>query len=79
MFRYIGLGEFEYTGSNDINVERMVSKMAEEYNKTRVDSFLVTTDIKPRDSEWNGHADKQKQEERRKLHEAACKREKLLF
>lgn len=53
--------------------------MAEEYNKTRVDSFLVTTDIKPRDSGQFGHSDKQKQEEQRKLLEAASKKEKLIF
>lgn len=53
--------------------------MAEEYNKTRVDSFLVTTDIKPRDSRIFGHTDKQKEEERQKLLEAADQKEKLFF
>ena len=53
--------------------------MAEEYNKTRVDSFLVTTDIKPRDSMLVGYSDKQKQEEEQKLLEAAMKKETLSF
>jgi len=51
--------------------------MAEEYNKTRIDSFLVTTDIKPRDSRLFGHTDKQKEEERQRLLEAVGKKEKL--
>lgn len=54
-------------------------QMAEEYNKTRIDSFLVTTDIKPRDSRLFGHTDKQIEEERQKLLKAAETKDILIF
>ena len=53
--------------------------MAEDYYKTRVDSFLTKTDIKPRDHQPFGHTDKAREEGRQKLLEAARKREKFLI
>lgn len=53
--------------------------MAEEYSETRKDSFLVTTDIKPRDSRPFGHTDKQIEEEGQKLLKAAETKEILAF
>ncbi len=47
------------------------------YAPTRVESFLVTTDIKPRDSRIFGHTDAQIREEKEKLLEAVRKKEKL--
>ena len=47
------------------------------YAPTRVESFLVTTDIKPRDSRICGHTDAKIKEDKEKLLEAVRKGEKF--